>query len=44
MSNKQHQFTEDKFCQAGLIKTSDQVTQVGDKVLGISRKGWPGCL
>lgn len=38
-SNKQHQFIRDKFCQADLIKTLDQITQVGDEVLALSRKG-----
>lgn len=38
-SNKQHQFIKDKFCQADLIKTLDQITQVGDEVLALSRKG-----
>lgn len=38
-SNKQHQVIKDKFCQADLIKTLDQITQVGDEVLALSRKG-----
>ena len=38
-SNKQHQFIKDKFCQADLIKTSDQITQEGDEVLALSRQG-----
>lgn len=39
-SYKQHQVIKDKFCQADLIKTLDQITQVGDEVLALSRKGW----
>lgn len=38
-SNKQYQVLKDKFCQADLIKTLDQITQVGDEVLALSRKG-----
>lgn len=38
--SKQHQVIKDKFCQADLIKTLDQITQVGDEVLALSRKGW----
>jgi len=38
-SNKQPQFIKDTFRQADLIKTLDQITQVGDEVLALSRKG-----